>query len=132
VIIWQGSRKIDTDDPQTLRIGSLPAPNGGLIDVYRDNVSEAYSLAVGSPPAMPPLLSPGSLVPYYGVFNVQNVDGSNTNVKYVAGYTYDQGPADFNTAEVAEFRAALEARAVQAEAIKNIMETILTQLKDNQ
>jgi hypothetical protein len=103
--------------------------DGGLVDVYRDNISEAYSQAVGSPPLAPPLLAPGGLVASFGKITVNTGIGTTRDIEVPIGWTYDPGPAAFDAQVVAEYQAALKGWSDHAANVKTIMDIIIAQLK---
>jgi hypothetical protein len=131
MIIWNGNRKIDTDDPKTLPIGTLFSTAGGVIPVYRDNIAEAYAAAVGAPPAPPPLLDPGGLSPTYGKITVKDVLGIAEDLVVVTGYTYDPGPDNLNKALIDGYKAAVDAWNYHAQATQKIVDVIIQQLKQS-
>lgn len=109
MIIFNGSRRIDTDDPATLSIGVLYRNDGSPVPVYRgrDSAVEAYMEAVGPPP-QPPGLMTGSLQPIMGLATAaagRYGDGFDANI--VTGYTYDPSADGWNAQQVNEYTAEL-------------------------
>jgi hypothetical protein len=131
LVIHEGSHTEDTSDPKTRRIGLLPTAEGGTVEVFADNIAEAYTQAIGPVPTMPlNLLGMGQLKPTYGQIET-NTFGLKQTMQVITGYTYDQGPADYDRSLVAGYQAAVQAWNDHATQVKSIMDVILSQLKES-
>jgi hypothetical protein len=118
-----GYHEVDYDKPETLPLGYLP----GGIPVFRDNVGEAYGQAVGPPPQPPMLLSPDQMYASYAQISSDEF-GLVTTETIPVSWTYNPGPADFNTAQANMYAAAVTAWNDRAAIVKQALDLMLAPL----
>lgn len=118
-----GHRECDMDDPKTMPIGYISA-----IPVWADNLAEAFNQCVGSPPCPPWLEGPGQMLPTYTPYTIQHY-GSTYTTNVITGYSYDQGPADYNKSAIDLFVAEETAWKDNRDSAKMTFDIIVEGLK---